>query len=73
MKNREVGIIIDNCEVANNYKKIFFYDWNLTAPIVQKHKEETVEENHKNTIYIITIYTLTFTLIARDWRKRQWT
>jgi len=73
MRNREVGIIIESLEVADYYKNIFFYDWNLTAPKTQKHKEETVEADYKNTIYIITIYTLTFALIARDWRKRQWT
>jgi phosphatidylserine/phosphatidylglycerophosphate/cardiolipin synthase-like enzyme len=73
MRNREVGIIVNDCDVANYYKNIFFYDWNLTAPKEEKQKEETAEENHKNTIYIITIYTLTFALIARDWRKRQWT
>jgi len=28
---------------------------------------------HENTIYIIIIFTLTFGLIARDWRKRKWT
>jgi phosphatidylserine/phosphatidylglycerophosphate/cardiolipin synthase-like enzyme len=73
MRNREIGIIINDCEVANYYKNIFFYDWNLSAPNIQEQKDETVEADHKNTIYIITIYTLTFALIARDWRKRQWT
>jgi len=73
MRNREVGIIVNDCDVANYYKNIFFYDWNLSAPNVQKQKEETVEVDNKNTIYIIIIYTLTFALIARDWRKRQWT
>jgi phosphatidylserine/phosphatidylglycerophosphate/cardiolipin synthase-like enzyme len=73
MRNREVGIIVNDCEVADYYKKIFFYDWNLTAPVIQKQKEEIIVTDYKNTIYIITIYTLTFALIARDWRKRQWT
>ncbi|UCF49784.1 MAG: hypothetical protein JSU91_08545, partial [Thermoplasmatales archaeon] len=72
-RNREVGLIIDNFEVAKYYKNIFFYDWNLTVPNTQKQKIETVQEDYKNTIYIITIYTMTFALIARDWRKRQWT
>jgi len=27
---------------------------------------------HENTIYIIIIFTFTFGLIARDWRKRKW-
>ncbi|KYK33663.1 MAG: hypothetical protein AYK22_06325 [Thermoplasmatales archaeon SG8-52-3] len=73
MRNREVGIIIKNSDIANYYKKIFFHDWNLTAPKTQKQRKETIQSDYKNTIYIITIYTLTFALIARDWRKRQWT
>jgi phosphatidylserine/phosphatidylglycerophosphate/cardiolipin synthase-like enzyme len=73
MRNREVGIIIKKSEVAKYYSNIFFYDWNLSSPKSQRQKQETVEADYKNTIYIITIYTLTFALIARDWRKRQWT
>jgi phosphatidylserine/phosphatidylglycerophosphate/cardiolipin synthase-like enzyme len=72
-RNREVGIIINNFDVANYYKNIFFYDWNLTEPIIKKQKEEIENIDYKNTIYIIAIYTMTFALIARDWRKRQWT
>ena len=29
-------------------------------------------EFNENTIYIIIIFTLTFGLIAQDWRKRKW-
>ncbi len=73
-RNREVGIIINDCEVAQYYTNVFFYDWNLTPPNIQKQdQEETLQADYKNTIYIIVIYTLTFALIARDWRKRQWT
>ena len=72
-RNREIGIIINDCEVSKYYTNVFFYDWNLTAPKTQKQKEETIQADYKNTIYIIIIYTLTFALIARDWRKRQWT
>jgi len=72
-RNREAGIIINDREVAKYYRDVFFYDWNLTSPIIQKQNEEISQTDYKNTIYIITIYTLTFALIARDWRKRQWT
>ncbi|MDH7516858.1 MAG: phospholipase D-like domain-containing protein [Candidatus Thermoplasmatota archaeon] len=27
---------------------------------------------HQNTIYIMVIFTMTFVVIARDWRKRKW-
>jgi len=73
MRNREIGIIINDCNVANYYKNIFFYDWNLSPPKLSKQEGKmNLQTDYKNTIYIITIYTLTFALIARDWRKRQW-
>ena len=28
--------------------------------------------DYKNTIYIVVIFTMTFALIAQDWRKRKW-
>jgi hypothetical protein len=39
----------------------------------------TQEENmflstdYKNTICIVVLFTMTFIVIARDWRKRKWT
>jgi len=73
-KNREAGIIIQNQSIAKYYANVFFYDWNLK----QKEKnnsitEEIVQSDQEHTIYIISIFTLTFALIARDWRKRKWT
>jgi len=70
--NREAGIIINNEDVARYYSNVFFHDWNLSSP--QSQKQETKSSvSYKNTIYIAIIFTLTFALIARDWRKRQWT
>ena len=61
--------------VTQYYADVFFYDWNLNSHQSQskENEVETIEEDHKNTIYIVVIFTLTFALIARDWRKRQWT
>ena len=73
-RNREIGIIIEDNEVAKYYSDVFFYDWNLSPPKLQKQMvEKYVQVDYKNTIYIIIIFTITFALIARDWRKRQWT
>lgn len=70
--NREAGIIINNEDVARYYADVFFYDWNLSS--LQSQKQEAVSSvSYKNTIYIAVVFTLTFALIARDWRKRQWT
>jgi len=70
-RNREAGIIIENKEVAQYYANVFFYDWNLSS--IQSQKQETKSSvEYKNTIYIAIVFTLTFALIARDWRKRQW-
>ena len=71
-RNREAGIIIENEEVAQYYAEVFFYDWNLSSPQPQ-NQEEGASVEYKNTIYIAVIFTMTFALIARDWRKRQWT
>ena len=70
-QNREVGVIIDSSDIAKYYAEVFFYDWKLKSPkeIIQ------LQESHadfKNTIYIVILFTLTFALIARDWRNRKW-
>jgi cardiolipin synthase len=70
--NREAGIIIENSDVANYYVYVFFYDWNLSSPAQKKQSEKFLQTDFKNTIYIVIIFTMTFGLIARDWRKRQW-
>ena len=74
-RNREAGIIIENEDVAQFYADVFFHDWNINSPNSQKYEIEelSTEESYKNTIYIVVIFTMTFALIARDWRKRQWT
>ena len=70
-RNREAGIIIENEAVARYYAEVFFYDWNLSSPQPQ-NQEEGASVEYKNTIYIAVIFTMTFALIARDWRKRKW-
>ncbi|GAI26212.1 unnamed protein product [marine sediment metagenome] len=70
-RNREAGIIIENEEIALYYAEVFFYDWNLMEPEPQSIAE--VQMENENTIYIVAIFTMTFAIIARDWRKRKWT
>ena len=70
MQNREAGIIIESEEVAHYYVDVFFYDWNLMESKSSNITEEQIENN--NTIYIVAIFTMTFAIIARDWRKREW-
>ena len=72
-RNREVGIIVENPDVARYYAQVFFYDWNLDIPKYSNHKEQESLINYKNTIYIVILFTLTFALIVRDWRNRKWT
>ncbi len=72
-QNREAGIIIESSDVANYYAQVFYYDWNLNAPKISNIKEQESFINNKNTIYIVILFTLTFALIARDWRNRKWT
>ena len=46
--------------------------------VVSKMKEkqtpeiESIVEENKNTVYVVALFTMTFAVIARDWRKRDW-
>ncbi len=72
IRNREVGVIIENEEVASFYAEVFLYDWAL-QPFESRAEESGVSlAEYKNQVVIVSIYTLTFGLIARDWRKRKW-
>jgi hypothetical protein len=35
--------------------------------------KSSFETENNNTIYIIGIFTMTFAIIAKNWRKRKWT
>ena len=74
--NREAGVIIHGKDVAEYYAKVFFYDWNLTeynsSDSEVNSSTVAMSFDYENTIYIIVIFTLTFGLIAQDWRKRKW-
>jgi phosphatidylserine/phosphatidylglycerophosphate/cardiolipin synthase-like enzyme len=72
MSNREAGIIIENNDIAKYYASVFFYDWNLMEQSVKNQTTLCVEPINKNTIYIVGLFTMTFILVARDWRKRKW-
>ncbi|MCK4819640.1 hypothetical protein KA005_27995, partial [bacterium] len=76
-RNREAGVIIENEEVAHYYAEVFLYDWSLEAPVPTPTEasvsfEELMRE-YKNQFFIVLIFGMTAFLIARDWRKREWT
>ena len=73
MNNREAGIIIECGEVASYYADVFFFDWNLNESSFESISRMYEDEESKNTIYIVSVFTMTFAVIARDWRKRKWT
>ncbi len=76
MRNREAGVILTNKEIAQYYANVFFTDWemNETTKNTSYYKQDTIEQTeNKHTIYIVSIFTMTIVLIARDWRKRRWT
>ena len=74
--NREAGVIVKDEDVAEYFAEVFFYDWNLTAygTLIESNNKSKTDVNfdYENTIYIIVLFTLTFGLIAQDWRKRKW-
>ena len=74
-RNREAGVIIENKDVAEYYKKVFFYDWDLSPVYFENKTIEKINStmgSNENTIYIILIFTVTFVFVAQDWRKRKW-
>ena len=70
------GVIIENISIAEYYADIFLYDWDIDFEEIEDNDNKTdiknYQSSYENTIYILIIYTLTFGLIARDWRKRKW-
>lgn len=73
LNNREAGIIIKNEALAEYFVEVFLYDWSLVEPKQKIQEENILSTDNKNTIYIVVIFTMTFALILRDWRKRRWT
>jgi cardiolipin synthase A/B len=73
MKNREAGVVVQSKEAADYFLEVFLYDWSL-----EKHSNtpisnhEIFSEKSDNTIYIVSLFTCTFIIIAHDWRKRKW-
>ncbi|MDG6229008.1 MAG: phospholipase D-like domain-containing protein [Candidatus Thermoplasmatota archaeon] len=73
MNNREAGIIIECEEIATYYAEVFFFDWTLDETSFDRIYEDAESDEPNNTIYIVSLFTMTFAVIARDWRKRKWT
>jgi phosphatidylserine/phosphatidylglycerophosphate/cardiolipin synthase-like enzyme len=71
MRNREVGIIISNESVAQYYAQVFFYDWDISQGNIKPYNAMSFSWG-ENTIYIVILFTMTFIIIIRDWRKREW-
>jgi len=75
-RNREAGVIVYDERVAEYFSDVFLYDWKV-HPSDRSAENYGVEEvetaDYENTIYIIVIFTVTFILVAQDWRKRKWT
>ncbi len=58
-ENREVGLIIENEEVANYYYKVFVCDWYDNASIIYKEKSDASDEfSSSDLAYLISISTL---------------
>ncbi|RLF48476.1 MAG: hypothetical protein DRN10_02550, partial [Thermoplasmata archaeon] len=65
--NREVGVIVDNGEVAEYFTKIFNYDWNLS----KEEKNMGMDyESYTDTIAIIAVFSIAFFMIYLHWRRK---
>ena len=75
MKNREVGVIIESTDVASYYADVFFYDWHIYDLAENQNQNFTIDQGTMmpdNMIYIVSVFMLTFIVIARDWKQRKW-
>ena len=75
MKNREVGLIIESADVASYYADVFFYDWQIYDLADTQDQNLTIDQGimmPDNMIYIVSVFMLTFIVIARDWKQRKW-
>jgi hypothetical protein len=75
MNNREVGVIINASEIAGFYADVFYADWHLYDDLIEDAEDQSIHKGivlPQNSIYIISVFTLTFVVIARDWRTRKW-
>jgi phosphatidylserine/phosphatidylglycerophosphate/cardiolipin synthase-like enzyme len=69
-RNREVGILIENTDVASYYATVFFSDWSLDPTA---HPPSAFSwADYKNLVLIAVVCLITALIIIRDWRKRKW-
>lgn len=59
--NREVGIVVENEEIAGYFQRVFEYDWEYAAP---KEKPDIVE-----WMFILSVFAVTF-LVIYLYKKR---
>jgi cardiolipin synthase len=69
-KNREAGVLIENKEIAKYYAIVFFADWNWKMN--QANSGDALWADYKYIVFIAFVFSITFVLILRDWRKRKW-
>jgi phosphatidylserine/phosphatidylglycerophosphate/cardiolipin synthase-like enzyme len=69
-KNREAGVLIENKEIAKYYATVFFADWNWKMN--QANSGDALWADYKYIVFIAFVFSITFVLILRDWRKRKW-
>jgi phosphatidylserine/phosphatidylglycerophosphate/cardiolipin synthase-like enzyme len=63
LKNREVGVIIENEEVANYFEDVFDYDWNVAS---EKEGSSLVVR----AVSIGIVFLLAGCLVYRSWSKK---
>lgn len=62
-RNREIGVIVENDEIAEYFRSIFYYDWNY-------EEKEKGKGDVMHTLIILAIFILTI-LIILAYRKRK--
>ena len=67
-KNREIGIIVANKDIARYYADVFLYDMNLDSHTI--YRNQPLSKEYKNTIFILFVLIAASFLIIKDWKRR---
>lgn len=64
-RNREVGIIIENQQVAEYFARVFSHDWNLTAPEAQ---DNLVSRSMAKALAVLAAFAFAGLALYSHWR-----
>jgi phosphatidylserine/phosphatidylglycerophosphate/cardiolipin synthase-like enzyme len=65
--NREIGIIVENPEVATYFAKLFNHDWHLAGE--EEEHPQVIHHGHVKLVAVIMAWTSAVGILVRHWRS----